>query len=228
MIALAWGTLRLVSLRANNGRSAEDLWGFGQIMAVMLSLLPLWTIYACIQGLPWPCSSSDIALMPYIEIKYNEANGALPVHNSSVPVNSPLNSPRPFPQLELYQTAWFPKLIILMFAMALIFAANVLWFFPILAEDHPQEAPIYIRIFLIPLSFSALALIVFVSICLAIQFNRLRLPPWLDGWKQSFERLDKKKQSIIQRILWTTVIVLLLGIDGGGGTIIVVYMVLLK
>lgn len=102
-----------------------------------------------------------------------------------------------------------------MFAMALIFAAGVLGLFPLAVEDDPGDAPIYIPIFLIPLSLSALALVVFVSICLAIQFNRSRLPPWLDGWKQSFEKLDKKKQSIIQRILWTMTILLLLGIIAG-------------
>lgn len=50
----------------------------------------------------------------------------------------------------------------------------------------------------------------FISICLVIQSNRIRLPSWLEGWNQSFQKLDEKKQLIIQRSLWTTLIVTLL------------------
>lgn len=79
MTALAWGTLRVVYLRTGvstmNGEigvstmigdtSEENLWGFGQFLAIILSTFPLWSIYTSIQGVFMFFPSGDIPLMPY-------------------------------------------------------------------------------------------------------------------------------------------------------------------
>lgn len=48
--ALAWGTLRLIALQVISDLPEEARWGFGQIPPVILSLLPLWSIYTLLYG----------------------------------------------------------------------------------------------------------------------------------------------------------------------------------
>ena len=51
-VALAWGTLKLVGLRMLSGVVGEEgAWGFGQIMPMLLAILPLWFICSSIYGL---------------------------------------------------------------------------------------------------------------------------------------------------------------------------------
>lgn len=49
---LAWGTIRLVALRVQSDSLGlgEGIWGFGQILPLLLSVLPLWSIYSSIYG----------------------------------------------------------------------------------------------------------------------------------------------------------------------------------
>lgn len=87
---------------------------------------PLGSIYAKIQGTSYFYMCGDNPLIFMIEINYAESGRTFPKNASSIPASSPRTSNRPFPKLTPYQTAWFPKLIILMFLMALGFAANVM------------------------------------------------------------------------------------------------------
>lgn len=48
--ALVWGTLRLIGLRISNKHQEESKWGFGQILAVLLLFLPLWSVYQSLFG----------------------------------------------------------------------------------------------------------------------------------------------------------------------------------
>lgn len=43
--ALAWGILRLVGLKIGAGLQEENDWGFGQILPVVLTFLPIWSVY---------------------------------------------------------------------------------------------------------------------------------------------------------------------------------------
>lgn len=159
-----------------------------------------------------------------IEIKYEESRRA--AHNPFnilgghlqpfekkpwLSTSSSLTS-GPFPQHGLYQTAWFPKLIILMFSMALGIGSIVLLTFSgntsyLTYSDYLKSV---VKIFCLMFGVCTLVLLIFISICLAVQSNRLRMPSWLEGWKQSFEKLGKKKQLIILKCLWTAVIISLL------------------
>lgn len=49
-VALAWGTLRLIGLRIGAKLHEESKWGFGQILPILLSFLPLWSAYGKLLG----------------------------------------------------------------------------------------------------------------------------------------------------------------------------------
>ena len=60
LMALAWGTIRLLTKVNWNDASGEMEWRFGQFMAVMLSTFPLWSIYTRLQGMVCSYSFSVI------------------------------------------------------------------------------------------------------------------------------------------------------------------------
>lgn len=150
-----------------------------------------------------------------IEIEYEESRRAHLISTSPIPTSSTLASQQPLAHLRLYQSAWFPKLVILMFALALGIAASVLYVVPAepyisIADRADNPLSLLAASYSFSLMISTLVLVVFISICLAAQFSHLRLPSWLGGWKRSFEELDHLKKLIIQRSLWTILIILLL------------------
>lgn len=145
-----------------------------------------------------------------IEIEYEESRRARLISTNPIPSSSTLASQQPLAHLRLYQSTWFPKLIILMFALALGIAASALYYLPGAPNMLSGELVLLATSYSFSLGLFTLVLLVFISICLAAQFNHLRLPSWLGGWKRSFEELDNQKKSIIQRSLWTTLIISLL------------------
>lgn len=108
----------------------------------------------------------------------------------------------------LYQTAWFSKVIILMFAAALGIAISVLQLLPAEIKEFVDRRTLraFTKFYCIVVGDCTLVLVIFIFICLTIHLSLSRLPSWLQGWIQLFEQLDKKKQLIIQRGLWTAVI----------------------
>lgn len=49
--ALAWGIIKLVVRRTEVELNEEYVWGFGQILSVFLSILPVWSIFGAIYGM---------------------------------------------------------------------------------------------------------------------------------------------------------------------------------
>lgn len=47
---LAWGTIKIIVRRTEVSLDEESAWGFGQMLAVFLSILPIWTIFQGIYG----------------------------------------------------------------------------------------------------------------------------------------------------------------------------------
>lgn len=47
---LAWGTIKMVVRREEVILDEESAWGFGQFLAVFVSILPIWTIFQGIYG----------------------------------------------------------------------------------------------------------------------------------------------------------------------------------
>ena len=119
--------------------------------------------------------SNRISLMVMKESNRKMSKRALPVSRTlfQLPGQS-------LDQFECFETAWFPKLIILCFGMALIIAADLLFSFPpersisvgiwdagIPAD--PEIAESFAKMYCILIGLCALILIVFISVCLAIQ-----------------------------------------------------------
>lgn len=149
------------------------------------------------------------------EIKYEESKTAA-LSASPIPISSSRTSPRPFTRFELlvlYQTAWFPKVIILMFGMALVIASFLL--FTVALDSYylafAFELISLFEVLCFTFGYYTLVLVVLISICLAIQFNCSRLPLWLWRWKDALKtKLNGKTWLIIQRSLWTTLLLSLL------------------
>ena len=53
--ALIWGTFRLVQHRHQSHLVGENTWGFGQVLALMLSALPLWSLVICKRAFSHHC-----------------------------------------------------------------------------------------------------------------------------------------------------------------------------
>ena len=51
LAALAWGIIKLVVRRTELNLAEEHVWGFGQILSVFLSILPMWSIFSGIYGM---------------------------------------------------------------------------------------------------------------------------------------------------------------------------------
>lgn len=51
LAALTWGIIKLVLRRTEVKLDGEHVWGFGQILSVFLSILPMWSIFGAIYGM---------------------------------------------------------------------------------------------------------------------------------------------------------------------------------
>lgn len=126
-----------------------------------------------------------------------------------------------FDHFGCFETAWFPKLIMLCFGMALVIAADLLVRFGSTYSKNISTSTSdlavtkatrgYAAVYCILVGLCALILMVFVSICLAIQSRSFIQPLKPVRRKATFGRTNSKKESIVQRILWTLLIFSLLG-----------------
>lgn len=127
-----------------------------------------------------------------------------------------------FDRFECFKTAWFSKLIILFFGMAMVVAADLLFTFP--SENfnrwansgmrdlaYPVAVEIIIRVYCMLVGFGVLILVIFVSVCLAIQSRGLIRPLKIDWLKATSGKIGPKKKSIFQTMLWTLLISSFLG-----------------
>lgn len=131
---------------------------------------------------------------------------SLPTTNSAFPiVDASLSAParEHWSQVQLSRSKWFPKLEILIFGLALVFAVDLLYNFP-LGPANPNgwhisdtndlggiAAAYFAYALLLPLM--AVVLLTFTSMCLALRLKKLDLPSW------------------VQEILWICLIVILVG-----------------
>lgn len=175
--ALAWGTLKLIGLRIGASVNEESKWGFGQILPVLLSLLPLWSIYEKFSG------RSLLTLTTRVLLGFFHPDGNLEDEKSryykvkSSP--SKLGSDHHWSKLQLHQRTWFSKLIILIFGLAFVFAWDLLYNFPLgqvnpygwTTDDisHNASAAVIVSQYAILLSISIGILFIFTSVCLAFQ-----------------------------------------------------------
>ncbi|KAL8734796.1 MAG: hypothetical protein Q9181_003040 [Wetmoreana brouardii] len=135
--ALAWGTLRIGGLRleANrNGIHGENIWGFGQILPLLLSFLPLWgifsTVYEARRWGPQTDLPTPIVSVPDMEDntrdkKFLQEATVATINLSDHPHNSDNTE-----ILDVSDCGWYSKLVILLFGSALVLMASCLLKFP--------------------------------------------------------------------------------------------------
>ena len=158
--ALAWGTLRVVGLRKLSHMPSEDSWGFGQILAVLLSAVPIWSFFSVLQEAKYDHAATNIIMGK--ENTESEAIGLLQ---------------------SIEQTTWFRGLIGIIFGFSVQFAAEVLYRFPAPAvsdsvfdlsgpELLQSDASLIVAYYLVMFAFIIAFLIVFTSICLFVHLQK--------------------------------------------------------
>ena len=218
---LAWGTLRLVALRTQSNALGlgEGVWGFGQTLPILLSVLPLWSIYSSIYG--------GIALFPFLDVKliFVETNHrhlnatqeqpSLPQHNGK-PVRADVLN-------ELCAYPWFYRLIALMFGFALVILADILYTFPSSPIQHDPFWDIDSLVFrdviafiiaeyVILISLCTSILMIFAILCLGVTTRRIVVPEKLAQWINRFECLHQRGYGVFREVLWAFILVSLIAI----------------
>ena len=122
LAAFSWATIKLATLRATYHVVEEHVWGFGQILAVSLSILSIWSIFGAIYGMLYLHVSewhwSDVI----IEIRKME-----PIVLELGPYNQDETETEPFPDSslafsspEIFESQWFLKVLTLIFLLATV------------------------------------------------------------------------------------------------------------
>ncbi|KAL8691732.1 MAG: hypothetical protein Q9218_003103 [Villophora microphyllina] len=120
--ALAWGSLRLIGLRYEASLvpiKGENAWGFGQITPILLAVLPLCTIFTTLYEK---------------RIERQETKGSImikAIKDEEGTINEEQdNQEDTIELLDMSSCAWFPKLINLVFGLALVLIGSFLYNFP--------------------------------------------------------------------------------------------------
>ncbi|KAL8919749.1 MAG: hypothetical protein Q9208_006615 [Pyrenodesmia sp. 3 TL-2023] len=198
--ALVWGTFRLLQHRKQSYLVDEDTWGFGQVLALLLSALPLWSLLSNFQENARPPLSIDIRFTPMRNI---EGIGPLDSH------------------------AWFLGLIGYLLGTALILAGGTIYVF---AADHTLAQPFskdygggadglynytgrILVIYLTRLSFSLLLAICLTALALALHFRLVKcdkISTWFRCRMMNWTTCSRRRARVWT---WVIFILLLLGIQ---------------
>lgn len=201
LAAFSWGTIKLATLRATHHMEEEHVWGFGQILAVFLSILPIWSIFGGIYGMLYLHVSewhwSDVI----IEIRKKEPivvelRAYTPDENGTEPF--PVSS-LAFSSSEIFESQWYPKVLTLIFLLAIVPIGFALWWVYLgMTSSFLMSAGFLLRLF-IQLVTHAFVLVIFTALCLYLHFNSL--PP-LRVLSIRYHRVDSKKKNTIQQCFW--------------------------
>lgn len=193
-IALAWGTLRVVGFRIGANLDEENKWSFGQLLPIILLFLPCWSAYEQLRDekatephdiLPLhsagSTASSSRSTPPHNTPPLHKTESTAGSSRSTRPLNTlpPTATETHWSKLQLSQTKWFRKLQLLIFGLALVFAADVLYKFP-LGPANPNGWStdavgsrdgiiVSLGLYGSLLGISVVILIFFTSACLALQ-----------------------------------------------------------
>lgn len=196
--ALVWGTLRLVQHRYHSSLAGENTWGFGQVLALILSILPLWSFFSTLQ---------ETVRAPL----------AIDTDIRAASVVDGLG--------QLHHHYWFNGLIGFMLGTALTLAGGTLYVFAgstLQAQDFFMGSDtlyFYSRktvvVYTIAFASSILAFAIFITLALAFHYRLLR-SAWLST---RFQRLTARLTSVARDRLrvwsWIAFILLLLTLQLG-------------
>ena len=217
---LAWGTLRLVALRTQSKSLGvgEGVWGFGQTLPIVLSVLPLWSIYSSVCGEVAPSPFPNVYLM-LVELDYSHPNPTteqpcLPRHEERPGQADVLN--------ELCRSPWFNRLIALMFGFAMVILADILYTFPsspIHNEFWDMDILEYRLVltfvlseYMIRIGFCTSILIIFAALCLGFTTGRIVVPNKLTQWLTRLDYLDERECHVLREVFWALILVWLIAL----------------
>lgn len=191
--ALLWGTFKVIQHRQYSSLADENTWGFGQVLALLLSALPFWSLFSNLQ--------ESIHAPLFIDTHITAIRDVEGV--------GPLN-----------RRAWFNGLVSYLFGTALTFAGVTVFAFSgrpfrfsandgsdILFRYSGQIAIVYI----VATSSSILVVIIFTTLALAVHFRYIgchKLSVWYTHRTRNWSTLVRRRA---RTWIWFMFILLLLG-----------------
>lgn len=174
------------------------MWGFGQTLAIILSLVPLWGMYERIYG--------TIILIDLIEevkltaIKDTKIRG---LHQTILPISASNRAIGPTFGPEVFGTHWFRRIVVLIFGMALIPAIYHIYIFGYL--DPIDDLSLLLGLvlpFIIYVCWCSIILLIVTFVCLCLHFGKRQLVLWLGPLGARFDKLHENTKRKIQNWLW--------------------------
>ena len=257
--ALVWGTIRIimdrdvdfghqisdpVSMSGQDLRDAvleSDVWGFGQVVTVVLLLAPLFSFFETIYGkcerfwnagCVWTTRNHTKILSPTESVimkrkKYGRLPASAPTELISPdPVSSPGSSSSE-PWTDLYECAWFRSLVRLIYLQTLGIAANVLYIFALGngAYNMNHNIGFIVQFYLIWFGYDLAMLLLFtmtsLSLCHAQDTSVLR---WTWRAKLRANWRPSKRTKLIQRIILNVSVLVLTAPSVAFGWILLYYI----
>lgn len=190
--ALAFGTVRLMGHKRDSSLSGEDTWGFGQVLALILSALPLWSFYTTLQEAMHKPLSIEIATTGRHHITELE---------------------------RLEHSYWFRGLVGFLFGTALTFIGGTLYTFcyTFLFPGWASGGDVFyydpghvVVVYAIAFSCSGLACAMFASLALAFHFNVIGSSKLSSWWRHRTETWSTLTRRKARRWMWISLVLLLL------------------
>ena len=263
-VALIWGSIRIVMDRnvnfdghhgqrpdpgsisgqdVSSAVSEDDVWGFGQVVAVALLLAPLFSFFETIYG---RCGASSSATCVWTS--GNHTKNLSPIESvimektkyERLPSSGPpdLESPDPVaspglsdaePWTDLYEYAWFRSLIWLIYLQSLGIAASILSLCALQDDSYNlgKNIAVTIIVYLFWIGFDLAMLLLFtvvsLSLCHSKDTSGLR---WTWRAKLRANRRRSKWIRSTQRIVLNVSILVLTTASGFFGWVILVFGVM--
>ena len=194
--ALIWGTFRLVQHRHQSHLVGENTWGFGQVLALMLSTLPLWSFISNLQ------------------------EGVLtPLHVDTNPTN--LREIDGLGQLDQYQ--WFNGLISFIFGTALTLAGGTVYEFcgaTLIDSDYGMGSDVFyqasswvVLVYVVAIGCSTFAAILFTAVALAFHYQVIPTSKLSNWWRRRTVGMSISAQKKIISCAWIALMVVLIGVQ---------------
>lgn len=195
--ALIWGTFRLVVHRHQSRLVVENTWGFGQVLALILSTLPLWSFFSNLQE-----------------------NVLTPLHIDTNPTNLPVIDG--LGQLDQY--SWFNGLVSFIFGTALTLAGGTVYQFSgssLLGLDATDEVIGYdelyrdtswvAMIYVIAIGCTTFAAMIFTAVALAFHYQKIPSSKISRWWRRRTVNLSLRAQEKILSWAWIVLMMMLIG-----------------
>ncbi len=208
--ALVWGTFRLLKHRKQSYLVDEDTWGFGQVLALLLTALPFWSLLSNLQEniRPPRAGQTPITLMRDIE-------GIGPLDSQS----------------------WFLSLVGFLFGTVLTVAGGTIYGFavdPLLSKssyapygqgsDTLHEIPgTMVLIYLVNFGCGLTVVALFTALALAFHFRFVGSDTISTWWRRRMAKWNPLSQRRARTWTWIVFTMLLLGIQ-----VLVYFLVFLR